>query len=82
MRKSLLRLSMLLLAACGPSPSTDTVDSLMANPRRLREVEQQCKEDYARTGAAQCNAAAEATRRRFMGDGNVPYTPQKNSSAF
>ena len=66
----------MLLAACGQSSnSTDTVESLAANPERLKELRQQCKLDRAKLGDALCNRVAEATRRRFMGDGKVPYTP-------
>ncbi|MDX1252005.1 MAG: EexN family lipoprotein [Gammaproteobacteria bacterium] len=64
----------LLLAACGKSESTDTVESLVAHPDRLREVRAQCKADHAKAGDALCNMAAEAMRRRFMSSG-TPYTP-------
>ncbi|MBK6614142.1 EexN family lipoprotein [Ottowia sp.] len=72
-----------LLAACGQSSnSTNTVESLAANPERLKELRQQCKLDRATLGDALCNRVAEATRRRFMGDGKVPYTPPKESPNF
>jgi hypothetical protein len=64
----------LLLAACNKPAPTDSVDSLLANPDRLKEVHAQCKADHAKVGDALCNRAAEATRRRFMG-GGTPYTP-------
>ena len=51
-----------LLAACNEPVPAESVESLMANPERLKDVR------------AQCNMAAEATRRRFMGSG-TPYTP-------
>lgn len=35
-----------------------------------------CQEDHAKMGDATCNAASEAFRRRFMGDGKGKYTPQ------
>jgi conjugal transfer/entry exclusion protein len=63
-----------LLTACGQSSSTDTVESLAANPERLKELRAQCKADRAKLGDALCNAVAEATRKRFMGNG-TPYTP-------
>jgi hypothetical protein len=72
----------LALAACGPPSPTDTVDSLVANPERLKELREQCTADRAKLGDALCNAVAEATRRRFMGDGKVPYTPPKESPNF
>jgi hypothetical protein len=63
-----------LLAACGKPEPTESVESLMANPDRLKEVRAQCKADHDKVGDAQCNMAAEATRRRFMGIG-TSYTP-------
>ena len=70
----------LLLAACGKPEPTESVESLMANPERLKEVRAQCKADHDKAGDAQCNMAAEATRRRFMGSG-TPYTPTPPFSA-
>ena len=64
----------LLLAACGKPESTDTVESLAANPERLKDVRARCKADHAQVGDILCGMAAEATRRRFMG-GGTPYTP-------
>ena len=64
----------LLLAACSKPAPTESVESLMANPERLKDVRVQCKADDAKVGDALCNIAAEATRRRFMGSG-TPYTP-------
>jgi hypothetical protein len=63
------------LSACGKPVQTDTVESLLANSERLKEVQRLCKEDHAKMGDATCNAAAEAFRRRFMGDGKGKYTP-------
>lgn len=71
-----------LLAGCGQSAPTDTVESLVANPKRLKELREQCKAERAKLGDALCNAVAEATRRRFMGDGKVPYTPPKEQPKF
>lgn len=64
-----------LLTACGQSAPTETVESLAANPERLKELRKQCKADHAKLGDALCNAVAEATRKRFMGNG-TPYTPE------
>ena len=64
----------LILAACGKPEPAESVESLLANPDRLKEVRAQCKADHAKVGDAHCNMAAEATRRRFMGSG-TPYTP-------
>ena len=64
----------LLLGACNKPAATESVESLVANPERLKEVRAQCKADHAKAGDALCGMAAEATRRRFMG-GGTPYTP-------
>ena len=63
-----------VLAACGKPEPTESVESLMANPDRLKDVRAQCKADHDKVGDALCNRAAEAMRRRFMGSG-TPYTP-------
>jgi starvation-inducible outer membrane lipoprotein len=65
----LLLIAIFMLAACQQPASTDSVDSLAGNIERLKEVERICKTDHAKMGDALCNAAAEARRRRFMGDG-------------
>jgi uncharacterized lipoprotein YmbA len=79
MNKSMLLILAVALTACGKSEPTETVESLAANPERLKELREQCRLDRAKLGDALCNAVAEATRRRFMGDGKVPYTPPKGS---
>ena len=71
----LLLLLALTLAACDKPAPTDTVESLVANPERLKEVERLCKADHAKMGDALCNIASEARRRRFMGDGKSNHTP-------
>lgn len=80
-------LCVLALTACGqpeaPAPSAlPTVDELAADPARLKELRQQCKLDRARLGDGLCNRVAEATRKRFYGDGTVPYTPPKEPPKF
>jgi outer membrane murein-binding lipoprotein Lpp len=67
--------SALLLAGCGKPASIESVESLVANPERLRELRTQCRADRAKVGEAQCNAVAEAMRRRFFGSGGPKYTP-------
>lgn len=62
-----------LLVGCGKSAPTDTVESLVVNPERLKELRAQCKADHAKVGDVVCAAVSEATRRRFMGDGKSPY---------
>lgn len=72
----------LMMTACGESAPPETVESLVANPERLAELREQCHADRAKLGDELCNAVAEATRRRFMGDGDVPYTPPETSPTF
>ncbi|MDX4956538.1 EexN family lipoprotein [Delftia acidovorans] len=77
--------SLALLASCEkltPKAPIETVESLAANPERLRELRQQCKADRAKLGDELCNRVAEATNKRFFGDGKVPYTPPKKSPKF
>ena len=76
-----------LLTACGPSETpkqanVPTVEELAADPVRLKELRQQCKTDRATLGDVLCNRVAEATNRRFLGDGKTPYTPPKESPKF
>ena len=73
--------STLLLAACGKPAPIESVESLVANPERLKELRAQCKADHATVGDAQCNPVAEATRRRFFGSGGPSYTPPASSPA-
>lgn len=79
------------LVACGkPEPTatssrsvpTETVESLAANPERLKTLRQQCKTDREKLGDELCNRVAEATNRRFLGDGKTPYTPPKEQPKF
>lgn len=69
--------AVLALAGCGKSepsrPAIESVESLVANPERLKDLRAQCKADHARMGDAQCHAVAEATRQRFMSGGPSPY---------
>ena len=69
----------LLLAACSKPAPTESVESLIANHERLKEVRAQCKADHNKVGDALCNMAAEATRRRFM-DSGTPYTPAPSAT--
>lgn len=72
----------LLLSACGKPQATETVDSLMADPERLKLLREQCKTERAKLGDELCDRVAEATKRRFFGDGKVPYNPPKESPKF
>lgn len=93
MKRLILLLVVVLLSACGekhastekPSadvPLTDTVESLLANPERRKELREQCRLNRAELGDKLCNIVAEATNKAFLGDGQVPYTPPKEKPAF
>ncbi|MGQ5369815.1 EexN family lipoprotein [Xanthomonas arboricola pv. corylina] len=78
-------LLIVMLTACNqsePTALTETVESLEANPDRLKELRQQCKLERAKLSDELCNRVAEATRKRFYGDGNTPYTPPKSPPKF
>jgi hypothetical protein len=58
------------------------VEELAADPVRLKELRQQCKTDRANLGDVLCDRVAEATRKRFYGDGTAPYTPSDTPPKF
>lgn len=92
MKKIIPFLLIAALTACGQSEAPQkpadsagnvpTVEELAANPERLKELRQQCKTDRPKLGEVLCNRVAEATRKRFYGDGQTPYTPPKESPKF
>lgn len=76
-----------VITACGPSetpkqPNVPTVEELATDPVRLKELRQQCKTDRTTLGEVLCNRVAEATRKRFYGDGKTPYTPSEAPPKF
>lgn len=87
MKKIMPFLFALALTACGQSETTapaalPTVEALAADPERLKALRQQCRLDHAKLGDELCNRVAEATRKRFFGDGTVPYTPPDTPPKF
>lgn len=93
MKQFWMLLTALLLGACGegPAPSetpvskdspTETVESLLANPERLKALRKQCRINRGDMGDKLCNTVGEANTRAFLGDGKVPYTPPKETSSF
>ena len=82
MNKIMLLMLAVILTSCGKSAPKETVESLAANPARLKELREQCETDRAKLGDELCNRVAEATNRRFFGDGKTPYTPPKEQPKF
>ena len=87
MNKTIPFLLVAVLTACGQSETpkqaeVPTVEELAADPALLKELRQQCKTDRARLGDVLCNRVAEATRKRFYGDGKTPYRPPKEPPKF
>ena len=81
LRMILAAVAALLLVACGKPAPIESVESLVANPEGLKELRAQCKADHAKVGDAQCNAVAEATRRRFFSTDGPKYTPPASPPA-
>ena len=50
MNKVMLLMLAATLTACGPSHPSETVDALVANPERIKEIQRQCKEDRVKVG--------------------------------
>ena len=63
-----LLVTVVAMTACGPSKPTDTVESLAANPDRVKEIQRLCKEERSKVNDQICLRAAEAAKRRFFGD--------------
>ncbi|WBM38680.1 EexN family lipoprotein [Alcaligenes faecalis] len=92
MKKITPLLLVAVLSACGQSETPPqakdseanipTVEELASNPDRLKALRQQCKDDRSEGGDVLCNRVAEATRKRFYGDGKTPYTPSEQSPKF
>jgi hypothetical protein len=87
MKKAMPLLLAVVLTACGQSETPNkadvpTFEELASDPERLKELRQQCKTDRTVLGDLLCNRVAEATRKRFYGDGKVPYTPPENPPKF
>lgn len=76
MNKVMLLMMVATLTACGPSQPSETVDTLVSNPERIKEIQRQCKEDRAKVGDELCVRAAEAAKRRFFGDRPEQKTQQ------
>ncbi|HEP8013978.1 TPA: entry exclusion lipoprotein TrbK [Pseudomonas aeruginosa] len=87
MKKTIPFLLAAILTGCGPTETPENknvpaVEELAFDPARLKELRQQCKTDRATLGDVLCNRVAEATRKRFYGDRDTPYTPPKEPPKF
>ncbi len=47
-----------------------------------KELRRQCKTERPTMGDVLCNRVAEATNKRFFGDGKVPYTLSETPPKF
>ena len=81
MKTITLALFAVLLVARGRSEPSDTVESLVANPERLRELRAQCRMNRKKLGDELCTRVAKATNLRFLGKG-TPYTPSEDPPKF
>ncbi|MED5024787.1 hypothetical protein [Pseudomonas aeruginosa] len=66
--RSVLVLSVALLAACGQPPC----EGLAANPARLATLRAECAADWRAVGEGVCRVAAEAYRHRFFAGHSGP----------
>ncbi|MGU1973161.1 hypothetical protein OPY27_11820 [Pseudomonas aeruginosa] len=70
--RSLLVLSVALLAACGQPPREDLAETLATNPARPRALRAACAADWPALGAGTCRAVVEVYRRRFFAGHSGP----------
>lgn len=68
MKKAMMFALVVLLSGCKPAPPTETVESLVANPERIKEIRRLCRQDRAKVTDELCLRTAEAAKRRFHGD--------------
>ena len=65
-----------MLGGCERPRPDESVESLLANPVRLKEVSRLCREDRQQVSEHTCRNAALAQRERFRGSGETRYTPE------
>lgn len=87
MKKAIAFVLVAVLTGCGQKDAPEkkdvpSVEELASDPARLKELREQCKTDRATLGVELCNLVAEATNRRFLGNGKAPYTPPKDVPKF
>lgn len=70
--RSLLVLSVALLAACDRPSREGLAETLATNPARLKALRAECVADWRAMGEGTCRAAVEAYRRRFFAGHSGP----------
>ncbi|WP_182120265.1 EexN family lipoprotein [Acidovorax sp. FHTAMBA] len=68
MNKVMFLMLIAALTACDPTQPSETVDALVTNPERIKEIQRLCKEKRLKVNDEICLRAAEAAKRRFFGD--------------
>ncbi len=91
MKKVIPLLLAAALTACGPKETRQKatpkrMSRALKNWRPIPCVSRNCASSARRIapqlGDELCNRVAEATRKRFYGDGKTPYTPPENPPKF
>ncbi|RTT41028.1 hypothetical protein DY958_25410 [Pseudomonas aeruginosa] len=70
--RSLLVLSVVLLAACDRLSCGDLAETLATNPARLKALRAECAADWRAVGEDTCRVVAEAYRSRFFAGHSGP----------
>ncbi len=70
--RSLLVLSVVLLAACDRPSCGGLAETLATNPARLKALRAECMADWRAVGEDTCWVVAEAYRRRFFAGHSGP----------
>ncbi|EPO6695925.1 TPA: hypothetical protein ACVGN0_004221 [Pseudomonas aeruginosa] len=70
--RSLLVLSVVLLAACDRPTCGDLAETLATNPARLKALLTECVADWRAVGEDTCRTVVEAYRRRFFAGHSGP----------
>lgn len=87
MKQVFVPLLFITLSACSEFDPSElgqlpAMEELINNPERLKELQAQCKTNRHSLDDALCSRVAEAARKQFYGDGNVPYTPSATPPNF
>jgi len=70
------------LVGCGQSDIARPDLEISTEPARLKVLREQRKAECAGLGDVLCDRVADATRKRFYGNGKVPYTPSEVPPKF